>query len=65
MGNGVADKFAKFAFHRDVFVDVKLPFRDLRSLVTSYVTRFLRHDWENHSTNKLQRVGAKVDFFVL
>ena len=40
---------------------VKLPFRDLRPLVTSYVTGLWRSDWENDSTNKLQQIGASVD----
>ena len=60
-GNELADTLAKFALHRDVIVDVKLPFRDLRPLVTSYVTGLWRSDWENDSTNKLQRIGASVD----
>ena len=60
-GNELADTLAKFALHRDVIVDVKLPFRDLRPLVTSYVTGLWRSDWENDSTNKLQRIGAIVD----
>ena len=42
--NNLADKFAKFALHRDVIVDVKLLFRDFRPLVTSYVTGMLRSD---------------------
>ena len=46
-------------FKLDVLV--KLPFRDLRPLVTSYVTGLWRSDWENDSTNKLQRIGAIVD----
>ena len=33
-GNELAVTLAKFALHRDVIVDVKLPFRDLRPLVT-------------------------------
>ena len=60
-GNELADTLAKFALHRDVIVDVKLPFRDLRPLVTSYVTGLWRSDWENDSTNKLQQIGSSVD----
>ena len=50
----VTDTLAKFALYRDVIVDVKFSFRDLRPLVTSYVTELWRSDWENDSTNKLQ-----------
>ena len=43
-GNELADTLAKFPLHRDVIVDVKLPFRDLRPFVTSYVTGLWRSD---------------------
>ena len=58
--NELADTLAKFALHRDVIVDVKLPFRDLRPLLVN-VTGLWRSDWEKDSTNKLQGVGASVD----
>ena len=35
-GNELADTLAKFALHRDVIVDVKLPFRDLRKMDIVY-----------------------------
>ena len=48
---------AKLALHRDVIVDIKLLFRDLRPLVMSYVIKLS----ENVSTNNFQQIGADVD----
>ena len=42
--NELADTLAKIALYCDVIVDLKLPFRDLRPLVTSYVTGLWRSD---------------------
>ena len=43
-GNELADMLPKSALHRDVIVDVKLPFRDLRPLVTHLTSLSWRSD---------------------
>ena len=40
---------------------VNWPFRDLRPLVTSYVTGLWRSDWENDSKTNYKKINASVD----
>ena len=50
-------KYGAFRDLHHLGIRGRLSFWDFRPLVTSYVTGLWPFDWENDSTNKLQRVG--------